>query len=220
MKCTELGLQQVPGEPCLFTNHTGIVLFFYVDDIVTIFRQNRQQDAEALITKLKEFFAFHDKGSIKFFLGVRVIQNLNAGIVSLVQDSYIIKIIKEYNIDVSGKPPKVPLPYGELMAYKGESNEYRTTLYRKKVSLACYPATIIRADNAKAASKLVEFLTNLGPEHLEAVDHNMRYLYGTRNHGIQYSSSGGGELTVQVKEKDKQVFKVTSNASFANGPER
>ena len=220
MKCTELGLQQVPGEPCLFTDYTGIVLFFYVDDIVIIFRLNRQQDAEAFITSLKEFFAFHDKGSIKFFLGVRVIQNLDTGTVSLVQDSYIIKMIKEYNIDVSGKLLKTPLPYGELMAYEGEPNEYRITLYRQKVGSVCYPATITRADNAKAASKLAEFLINPGPEHLEAVDHNMRYLYGTRNHGIQYSSLGGGELTVQVEKKDKQVFEATSDASFANGPER
>ena len=34
-----LGLQQIPGEPCLFTDHHGIILFFYVNDIVFIGRQ-------------------------------------------------------------------------------------------------------------------------------------------------------------------------------------
>jgi hypothetical protein len=35
MTLRELGLQEVPDEPCLFTND-WLILFFYVDDIVAL----------------------------------------------------------------------------------------------------------------------------------------------------------------------------------------
>jgi hypothetical protein len=34
----ELGLQEVAGEPCLFMNDDGVLIFFYVDDIVLLCR--------------------------------------------------------------------------------------------------------------------------------------------------------------------------------------
>jgi hypothetical protein len=63
-----------PGEPCLFINGDGIIMFFYVDDIVFAYRTDRKRAAESYIARLKSMFEMRDMGPIKFFLGVRVIQ--------------------------------------------------------------------------------------------------------------------------------------------------
>ena len=40
----ELGLRPVGGEPCLFTDGDGILILFYVDDIILLSRKDRPPD--------------------------------------------------------------------------------------------------------------------------------------------------------------------------------
>ena len=225
-KYIELGLYQIPGKPCLFTDYHGIFLFFYIDDIAFIFKVERAQDIEKLITRLKAMFKMRDLGRIKWFLNVRVIHDKDANKVYLCQDSYINKLITDYDVDTKANPPPTPLPAEELKVYEGEIDLQHLNIYRKKVGSICYPAVITRPDIAKAASKLSEFLVNPGPQHLAAADHCMRYLYGTKYLGIGYSASGGGELTVKAPETSTdaadavEIFEATADASFANCAER
>ena len=83
---------------------------------------------------------------------------------------------------------------------------------------------MIRFDVAKAASKLAEFLVNLGPEHLNAAVRCLQYFYHSRYLGIKYSATGGGEFTTKVSEtsisKRKQVFEAITDAFFANSLDR
>ena len=48
-----------------------------------------------------EMFEIRDMGHMKFFLGVRIIRDWKKGTVSMVQDSYMEKLVKEYGIDIS-----------------------------------------------------------------------------------------------------------------------
>lgn len=225
MKCLELGLYQAPGEPCLFTNQNGIILFFYVDDIVIAFRLDQKKNVESLVKRFQGMFEIRDLGPMKFFLGVRVTKG--NGTVSLVQDSYMEKLAKDYEVDVSKRVPATPLP-GEIAPYEGEVDLARMHLYRKKVGSICYPAVGTRPDIAKAASTLSEFLTNPGPDHLYAADHCLRYLYGTRHLGIEYSASARNgsenhltaEATVKSSANQEQVFEAMADASYGNYPDR
>jgi hypothetical protein len=229
----DMDLQQLPGEPCLFTDYNGIILFFYVDDIVLIFSANRASDVKRLIQKLNKRFELRDMGELDFFLGVRVIRESD-GSISLCQDSYMDKLAIEYQIDVS-KSPSAPLP-PEFVSISNSVPETPLSVdpslrheYRKKVGSICYPASITRPDVAKAASKLAEHLTCPAQIHLDAANHCLQYLHATKHLAIKYSPSGGGELTVQSPSNDsdpindstsKDVFENTADASFASSPER
>jgi hypothetical protein len=225
IKCLELGLKQVPGEPCLFTNEDGIILFFYVDDIVMAYRADKEEEIEAYVLRFKEMFEIRDMGALTYFLGVRIIQDNEKGTVHLVQDAYMDKLAKEYEVGDELKKPETPLSLEELGPYEGEIDSARMHLYRKKVGSICYPAIMTRPDIAKSASRLAEFLTNPGPQHMRAADHCLRYLYATKYLSIKFSASGGGEM-MAIAEKDnftytnKQVFEATADASFANYPDR
>ena len=218
MKCMELGLYQIPGEPCLFIDNRGIFLFFYVDDIVMAFRPDRKDQVASYVNRFQEMFEIRDLGPVKFFLGIRVIRDEMRDSVALVQDTYMDKLIKDYEVDITRKTPSTPLP-GDLVAHEGEVDVARMHDYRKKVGSICYPAVVTRPDIAKAASKLAEFLTNPGPEHINAADQCLRYLYATKHLGIEYSASGRGHMTVQAIPTN-EVFEVTADASYANYPDR
>ena len=46
------------------------------------------------------------------------------------QDKFMVKLVKDYNINITGKLLKTPLPAKDLKPYNGENEEYRTYLYR------------------------------------------------------------------------------------------
>jgi hypothetical protein len=39
----DMQLHQIPGEPCLWSDHKGIIFFFYVDDIVVIYSAEKER---------------------------------------------------------------------------------------------------------------------------------------------------------------------------------
>ena len=51
-----------------------------------------------------------------------------------------------------------------------------------------FPTVIIRPDNTQAISKLAEFLINLGPNYLKAVDYNIYYLVSNKYLAIEYKA--------------------------------
>ena len=67
-----LRLQQISEEYCLFTDGR-LTLFFYVDDIVILYRKRHQQDFERFIKQLKRHYDLRDMGHLSWFLGIRVI---------------------------------------------------------------------------------------------------------------------------------------------------
>ena len=215
---SSLGLVQIPGEPCLFTDGNGIIVFFYVDDIVVLYRPNRRTNAVRLIGQLDDEYEMRHIGELQWFLGVRIVRNRQLGKLWLSQLSYINKLAVDHKINTSAKAPSIPLPYEELQPYEGELNPSSYHVYAKAVGSIIYPAVITRPDIARAASKLSEYLTNPGPAHLNAVDHCIRYLYGTRHLAIEYSATNMvGELTTGL---ENEIASISADASFANSPDR
>jgi hypothetical protein len=84
--------------------------------------------------------------------------------------------------------------------------------YQQRVGLLGYAATTLRADVAKAYSKLSEFLTNPLAEHQAAAQHVINYLYGTKDYAIKYLANS---LSLTGS-----VFDALSNAAFADDASR
>ena len=163
---TEFGLYQIPGEPCLFTDYAGLILFFYIDDIVGLYTLNHKKDLEALIDKIKQRFRMKDLRQLEWFLGVCVLRDRDAGKVWLCQDSYINKLATKYKLNVHGKLPQTPLPVEELIPNTDNADIECYHIYAKKIGSLIYPAVITRPDIARAASKLAEMLKNPNQDHV------------------------------------------------------
>ena len=187
----ELGLTQVPESPCLFTSGR-LVVFFYVDDVVILYPPEYEADYITFKEQLLNRYEFKDLGDLKWFLGIRVIRSETK--LWLCQDSYIEKIAASFNLI---KGPRFNTPMDTVMnaasANLDQATDQQIHLYQALVGSIGYAVINTRPDSARANNKLAEFLTNPSPEHIEAAQRIIRYLYDTRYLAIEYSKEGGSD---------------------------
>lgn len=205
---TKLGLRQVPEDPCVFIGN-GIIVFFYVDDILIASHQNVRKLADQLERDLEAHWELTDHGDAEWFLNIRIIRDRRLKKLWLCQDSYISSIAARYHL--TDRPPvSTPLSLDELEPYHGKADAQSVHLYQQKVGSAGYATTITRPDAAKANAKLAQFLTNPGPQHQKAADRLISYLYSTRYHAIEYGS----------QQEDIESVQLASDASYGDHADR
>jgi hypothetical protein len=175
--------------------------------VLAIYHKDDERKAQEIISKLNEAYDLRDLKDIEWFLGVRVIRDRTQKKLWLVHDTYLEKVAQKFNL-VDGKCPSTPLPIRELNKHEGQAQPSRIKRYQEKVGSVLYAAIMTRLDVAYTAALLSQFLTNPGPEHIDAVDWTIRYLFGTRFLGIQYSG-----------EHQEVNLMIASDASFADDVE-
>jgi hypothetical protein len=195
---TRIGFKPVPHEPCCLTNG-GVLVFFYVDDIVFAYKKQDGATAEAQIAQFRSKYNLTGGGQLQWFLGIEVLRDRENRLVWLSQSSYIDKISR---LASTLQKNDTPMGLGELLPYDGKASAYEICSYQKKVGSLLYVAVITRPDIAFATSRLARFNINPSPEHQKAADRALCYLQSTRFLALQF---GGGD-----------DFEVASDASFAD----
>uniref|UniRef100_A0A093UNR6 Retrovirus-related Pol polyprotein from transposon TNT 1-94 n=2 Tax=Talaromyces marneffei PM1 TaxID=1077442 RepID=A0A093UNR6_TALMA len=203
----ELGFEQISEEICLFRNKDGIILFFYVDDVVTLFKPEKEAHAKELWDRLMSKYPARAMGELSWFLGTRIIRDNEASY--LCQDSYIEEVAKRYNLDTSKRPSTPCSPTMRFVKYDGQASKAVIKLYQQKVGSIIYVAIITRPDVAFVAAKLSKFMQNPSPAHMQAIDRVILYLYKTRFLAICYKR-------IDIED----AVQAASDASFADNPDR
>ena len=156
---------------------------------------------------------------MKFFLKIRIIRNFDQNTVAIVQNAYMKKLIKKYDIDVVVKT-SFSFFSDDFTKHENEIDSIRVHIYKKKIESICYSIVIIRLDVVKAVFKLFEFLINPDSNHLAAANQCIRYLYAIRFLEIRYSTSTfENQLSMQIENEKFIVFKIfetTADVSYAN----
>ncbi|XP_044714486.1 reverse transcriptase (RNA-dependent DNA polymerase) domain-containing protein [Hirsutella rhossiliensis] len=160
----ELGLTQCPDRTCIFQND-WLTVFFFVDDIVFLYRKENEDAADEMVAALKRKYAMTDQG------------NYNG---SLVSESCVTDPTGSFGY------AKTPTLKGW---FNGQASPDQIQLYQSKVGSLNYAAAITRSDIAKPASKLAEFLNNPSEHHSKLADHLIEYLYATRYLAIQFQEN-------------------------------
>ena len=194
-----LGFTPVPHEPCCLTLE-GILVFFYVDDIVFAYRRDREDEARRLIKGLDSQYKLSGGENLQWFLGIEILRDRPNRRLWLSQASYIDKIARRADSFPPCATPMARTP--ELLPYTGLAEPHEINRFQRKIGSLLYAAVITRPDIAFATSRLARFLTNPGPAHQDAVDRVLGYLKHTRGMALQL---GGGD-----------DFVVYSDASFAD----
>lgn len=194
-----LGFQKVPHEPCCMLKN-GIIIFFYVDDIVLAYKKGKESEAKQLTDQLKNKYQLTGGQTLQWFLGIEVSRDRVQKLIWLSQTAYIDKIA-----NLSESPERrqnVPIAASELLPYEGRAPIASIRRYQRKIGSILYAAVITRPDIAFAASRLARFNMNPSDQHHEAADKVLQYLQQTRTLALQL---GGGD-----------EFLVASDASFAD----
>lgn len=110
----DMSFFKISKKSCLFINENDIFLFLYVDDILFAYRENRKNEMKSYKKRLCETYEIK-KLKMNFFLKMRIFRNFNHDILCLMQNVYMSKLRKKYNINSNIKTFKMPLSYIEKL---------------------------------------------------------------------------------------------------------
>jgi hypothetical protein len=71
----------------------GILIFFYVDDIVLAYKKSENCRAMELISQLKKHFNISGGEDLQWFLGIEIHRDRSQKLIWLNQSSYVDKIV-------------------------------------------------------------------------------------------------------------------------------
>lgn len=169
-------------DPSLFLLHHGklqIMILVYVDDI--IITGNSASFITALIKHLNDVFSLKQLGKLDYFLRIEV-THLPNGSLLLSQSKYITDLLAKVNMTSANGMP-TPMVSSNKLSKIGSNEVDDPTQFRSVVGALQY-ATLTRLEIYFSLNKVCQFLSNPLEEHWKAVKRILRYLSGTKHHGL------------------------------------
>ena len=104
------GFKPVPEDPCILLHHSGIIIFFYIDDFLFIGPQSREAEISDLKHSLNKKYGIKDLGPTTSFLNLKITQDREARKLWISQRPYIDKLISKFHLEAMLQYPiKAPL---------------------------------------------------------------------------------------------------------------
>jgi hypothetical protein len=176
--------------------------------------------------QLQNRFEMKDLGDCKFVLGIELVENSNAVVLS--QKRYICDVLKRFQME-NCNAVSTPMDCGLVLSEDNcpktdeEIREMKNIPYRQAIGSLIHLAIASRPDIAFAVGMVSRFMHNPGKLHWSAVKRIFRYLQGTKNYGIGFEKCKVAEFKCYSDADwagDKDDRKSTSGYLFllAGGP--
>jgi hypothetical protein len=184
------GFKQSVAEPCLFVGtgtFMGIVIGIYVDDCIVKYKDVAQ--LKKLIAKLQEELPIKDEGELQNFVGVEV--EHTGDYIKLHQSSYLLSVLQRFNYDKSNPVSTPCLSSAPTENKKDSMNSLSKHDMKAIVGALLYLSVHTRPDIAYAVARLAQTVVSPTPMDYQAAARILRYLNGTRSHGLWYPKTKG-----------------------------
>eukprot|EP00253_Pinus_taeda_P017055 PITA_17055 len=188
----ENGFHKCDGEPTLYIKENDgkiIIVVLYVHDL--IFTSNDASLIADFKEVMKSEFEMTDLGFLRYFLGIEVDQSENGVFIS--QDKYVEAVLKRFNMQNS-KAAVTPTVVGLKLTKEDNNKDFDPKLYKSKVGSLMY-LTATRPDIMHAVSLISIFMERPKEIHWQEAKRILRYVNGTKEFCILYSSSESFMLT-------------------------
>ncbi|CAE6075150.1 unnamed protein product [Arabidopsis arenosa] len=176
----QAGFKNSLADTSLFIYQRGcdvIYVLVYVDDIIIA---GTTSLVTAFNKSLAARFSLKDLGALSYFLGIEATRTSKG--LHLMQRKYIIDLLTKTNM-LEAKPVSTPMsPSPKLTLCSGQTLDDAKE-YRAVIGSLQYLA-FTRPDIAFAVNKLSQFMHKPTDEHWQAAKRILRYLAGTKSHGI------------------------------------
>ncbi|XP_050139286.1 uncharacterized mitochondrial protein AtMg00810-like [Malus sylvestris] len=172
-----------------------LIVCLYVDDLI-LTGSNPSMYEEFKRVMIKEF-EMTDIGLMAYYLGIEVKQNEEGIFIS--QESYTKEILKKFKMEEC-KPISTPVECGVKLTKHDEGESVDPTFYKSLVGSLRY-LTCTRPDILNAVRLVNRYMENPTTTHLKTAKRILRYLKGTVNFGLFYSSSDNYKL-VEYSDSD------------------
>ncbi|GKB34825.1 ribonuclease H-like domain-containing protein [Tanacetum coccineum] len=168
-----------------------VALLVYVDDIVIT--GNCKTSIELFKEFLKNKFMIKDLGLLKYFLGIKVLENKSG--IYLTQRKYCLELIHEYGL-LAAKPAATPLQENTVLNPKESDNDKslkNVTEYQKLMG-KLISLTHTRPDISYSMQCLSQYMHCPLQSHFKAALRVLRYLKGAPRTGVQFYKSSNLSL--------------------------
>ena len=185
------GFRRSKSEPTLYIKSQGqytLLLSLYVDDL--IYMGNNTKMMMEFKEDMMKTFEMTDLGLMSYFLGIEVSQR-NEGIF-ISQKKYTEGLLKKFKM-YGCKPVATPLITNEKLQKNDGAPEADASKYRSLIGSLLY-LTATRPDIMYATSLLSRFMQSPSQIHFGAGKRILRYLQGTKEFGIRYTTKTNSEL--------------------------
>src|SRR5713226_2975871 len=194
----DTGFSRCHSDPNVYTKKVGnhlIILVLYVDDLILTGSDPN------LITHVKSYlkqtFEMSDLGHLHYFLGLQILQTKEG--IFLSQSKYACDLLRRFHME-DCKPAPSPFQSGVKLSATCTSPEVDATLYRQLVGSLLY-LTHSRLDLSFAVGRVARYMQTPHASHWKAAKRILRYIRGTIQFGIHYST-GGKPLLVGFTDSD------------------
>lgn len=191
---SKMGFVQTNEDPCLYVLNQPekIYLAIYVDDLLIAGKS--EIEIKKIKKSLHDTFKVKDLGPLNHFLGVRILQDLEKGVIWIGQAQYTLGVLKQGGMDAC-KPVDTPIDPGiKLLKAKEGEAMINPTEYRSIIGGLLYLSTRTRPDISFAVGTLAKFSAHPTEQHWAAIKRVLRYLRGTVEMGLRYDRGRGSKL--------------------------
>ena len=195
-KLMEVGFQRCVSDTAVYVKGEGktqVYLGLYVDDML-IFSEDLSE-VEKVKHFLKRTFTMVDFGEVSKVLGIRIRRCVKSGWLFMDQTEYCEEILQRFGME-DCKPAMTPLMVGGKLSrtQEGDPDEAKEEVagvqYRSAIGSLMYPMVSTRPDLASAIGILSRFMERPTKAHWGAVKHVLRYVQGTKTHGLLFRTRG------------------------------
>ncbi|GJY45093.1 zinc finger, CCHC-type containing protein [Tanacetum coccineum] len=166
-----------------------LIVGVYVDDL--IITGTPRKEIDLFKPQMKDKFEMSDLGLLAYYLRIEVTQK--GGEITIKQTGYINKILKEANM-MESNDTKIPMDPGTKLVKAEDGNSADATYYRSLIGCLRY-LLHTRPDLSYSVGLLSRFMQEPKDHHLKAIKQVIRYIKGTKEHGIVYKKDGDCKIT-------------------------
>lgn len=201
------------ADKCVFrgrVEETDVYLALFVDDGLIAAESSRV--LEKVVESLRNAFEI-TLGDGHIFVGIQIERNRDNKTMFLHQRAYTNRIIKKFEM-CDAKATNLPAdPHAALIKNNsGEGNSSKVP-YREAVGSLMFLAIVSRPDIAYAVNSVSKFLNDYDNSHWQAVKRIFRYLIGTSDVGIEFTSGGSTCELIGFSDSDFASDVVTRRST-------
>ena len=221
----ELGWVPCEAEPALFRKRDkqGRIMLHmaYVDD-GTIFAHSKEEAEHERHLVLQKFAGRKEEPTRtdsdgtehRVLLGLNIQFNSKKRTVCMLQDQYIVKALERHGLK-DAAPTATP-GYDE----KGDGKSPDAYPFRAVVGSLMWASTFSRPDISYPVKLLSERLASPGASSVTAAKRTLKYLKGTKHHGLIYSPQLEREFNSEDPEEDPEssgMLRAYCDSAYADG---
>nr|GEW68349.1 zinc finger, CCHC-type [Tanacetum cinerariifolium] len=166
-----------------------LIVGVYVDDL--IITGTPRKEIDLFKSQMEDKFKMSDLGLLAYCLRVEVTQT--GGVITIRQTGYINKILRETSI-LESNDTKIPVDSSTKLVKAEDGNSVDATYYRSLIGSLRY-LLHTRPYLSYSVGLLSRFMQDPKDHHLKAVKQVIRYIKGTKEHGIIYKKEGSCKIT-------------------------